>query len=258
MRQRLGYLWEGLGVIRRRQRRGRSLLKPFISTSSPMPYIPQRCLPPASGLKRLGCVCSPALRAFVRDIAAVLCLSTQVRVFFAPTTDGSWHPLLYNESCKHCPLVPLHNLHIHSKDIELFLAQGARVAVLPKGGDTADGAACLHDHSATGAAAASCSSSSASCFSPCWHPRRVRWQEVDLRARLDHEKDGDKQRDDRQETPFSRQLWLFEDEALEVGEMGREGAHGSCDAEDCERHQTCIVSCRIDQIASSYLRICFD
>ena len=52
----------------------------------------------------------------------------QARVFFA-FRDGLWVPHVYNESALSAPVVRLHNLHIHSKDIELFLITGAAVEV---------------------------------------------------------------------------------------------------------------------------------
>ena len=61
--------------------------------------------------------------------------SAQVRVFFGwDTAAGIWRPYLYNESAAALGgrgTVALHNLHIHSKEVELYLSHGAAVSILP-------------------------------------------------------------------------------------------------------------------------------
>ena len=61
--------------------------------------------------------------------------SAQVRVFFGwDTAAGIWRPYLYNESAAALGgrgTVALHNLHIHSKEVELYLSHGATVSILP-------------------------------------------------------------------------------------------------------------------------------
>jgi hypothetical protein len=55
------------------------------------------------------------------------------RVFFARCA-GRWLPYLYNASlhvCTEASALPIYNLHIHSKDVELFQAKGAAVAIEP-------------------------------------------------------------------------------------------------------------------------------
>jgi len=56
----------------------------------------------------------------------------QARVFFGLSADGLWLPYLYNESaCGVARITAMHNLHIHSKDVELFLSAGSSVHLLP-------------------------------------------------------------------------------------------------------------------------------
>jgi len=55
-------------------------------------------------------------------------LFAQVRVFFS-YRHGLWVPHMYNESSISASIVRLHNLHIHSKDVELFLISGAAVEI---------------------------------------------------------------------------------------------------------------------------------
>eukprot|EP00293_Proteomonas_sulcata_P006189 CAMPEP_0184322498 /NCGR_PEP_ID=MMETSP1049-20130417/124771_1 /TAXON_ID=77928 /ORGANISM="Proteomonas sulcata, Strain CCMP704" /LENGTH=786 /DNA_ID=CAMNT_0026643655 /DNA_START=96 /DNA_END=2456 /DNA_ORIENTATION=- len=50
--------------------------------------------------------------------------SGESRVFFAFGSDGLWRPWDWESS--HGSGFPLHNLHIHSKDVELFLSTGAK------------------------------------------------------------------------------------------------------------------------------------